>query len=364
MSLERPRHIPVLLREVVDALGLKPGASIVDATFGAGGYSRAILDAHDNVQVLALDRDETAVAAAAAMVTHYAGRLAVVLAPFSDLEEVARSPASATAGDKPATFAAPATFATPANFSAPDGIVLDIGVSSMQIDTAERGFSFMADGPLDMRMGRTGPTAADFINSADEADIADVLFQFGEERRSRAIARAIVRVRKSSPIATTRALATIVEKTLGRARGDEKHPATRTFQALRIHINDELGELASALHGAERLLPSGGRLVVVTFHSLEDRIVKRFLARRSRPQSPGSRHGPPGLSIKVFEPSFRIVNRAPVTASADELATNPRARSAKLRAAERTAAAAFTPDDLAELGIPGGAGVPGRPGRR
>lgn len=332
MTSGQARHIPVLLREVLDALALKPGARIIDGTFGAGGYSRAILDAAADVQVLALDRDETAVAAAAPIVAHYAGRLTIVLAPFSALGDVARE-----------------------NLTPPAGIVLDIGVSSMQIDTAERGFSFMADGPLDMRMGPTGPTAADFINTADEAEIADVLYQYGEERRSRAIAKAILRVRDTGPITTTRALAAILEKTLGRARGDEKHPATRTFQALRIHINDELGELAAALEAAERLLPPGGRLVVVTFHSLEDRIVKRFLARRSRPRSPGSRHGPPSQSIQVFEPSFRIVNRNPLTASVDELAANPRARSAKLRAAERTTAPAFTPDDPAELGIPGGA---------
>ena len=350
MTPGQPRHIPVLLSEVLEALNLKPGARIIDGTFGAGGYSRAILDATGDAEVLALDRDATAVAAAAPMTARYHGRLSVVLAPFSELEQIARGPLTTTSGDRPAAFAAP------------DGIVLDIGVSSMQIDTAERGFSFMADGPLDMRMGQTGPTAADFINSADEADIADVLFQFGEERRSRAVARAIVRARDASPVTTTRALARIVEKTLGRPRGDEKHPATRTFQALRIHINDELGELAAALDGAERILPPGGRLVIVTFHSLEDRIVKRFFARRSRPQSPGSRHGPPVHSIQVFEPSFRIVNRNPLTASEDELAANPRARSAKLRAAERTAAPAFTPDDPAELGIPGGSS--GRSGRR
>ena len=350
MTAQPPRHIPVLLREVLDALNLKPGATIIDGTFGAGGYSRGILDAASDAKVLAIDRDDTAVAAAAPMLAQYAGRLTVVLAPFSDLEEVARDHLATADDDSPAAVARP------------DGIVLDIGVSSMQIDTAARGFSFMADGPLDMRMGQTGPTAADFVNTADEAEIADVLFQFGEERRSRAIARAILRARDTAPVTTTRALAAIVEKTLGRARGDEKHPATRTFQALRIHINDELGELAAALTAAERLLPAGGRLVIVTFHSLEDRIVKRFLARRSRPQSPGSRHGPPSQSIKVFEPSFRIVNRNPITASDQELGANPRARSAKLRAAERTVAPAFGADDPADLGIPGGAR--GRSGRR
>ena len=353
MPLPR-RHIPVLLAEVLDALALEPGQTIVDGTFGAGGYSRAILEAVATTKVLALDRDETVLAAAASITPQYAHRLTVVLSPFSHLEAVARAYLSSDAGP-----------GRPSHFRAPDAVVLDIGVSSMQLDTAERGFSFMADGPLDMRMGREGPTAADFVNGAGEAEIADILFQLGEERRSRAIARAIVKARGAAPIATTLALARIVEKTLGRARGDEKHPATRTFQALRMHINDELGELAAALIAAERILQPGGRLVVVTFHSLEDRVVKRFLARRARPASPGSRHGPPRLGpsaagTTAFAPSFRIVNRNPVTATERELADNPRARSAKLRAAERTAEPAFEPEPPAELGIPGGLRAPGR----
>ena len=330
------RHIPVLLAEVLDALGVQAGQTIIDGTFGAGGYSRAILDKAPGVKVLALDRDETAIRHATELVQAYAGRLTVVQAAFGTLEATAREHAMTNA----------------------DAVVLDIGVSSMQLDTAERGFSFMADGPLDMRMGPEGPTAAVFVNTAGEADIADVLYQLGEERRSRAIAKAIVRARGTAPIATTLGLARIVERTLGRARGDEKHPATRTFQALRIHINDELGELAAALTAAERILKPGGRLVVVTFHSLEDRVVKRFLARRSRPASPGSRHGPPTAAAEPFAPSFRIVNRNPLTASQDELAANPRARSAKLRAAERTSTPAFPMDAPGELGIPGG------PGRR
>ena len=338
MNSGPPRHIPVLLAEVLDALALKSGQTIIDGTFGAGGYSRAILDAAADVRVLALDRDATAIGAAHAMVERYLGRLTVVQSPFSRLQDVAHANLSNDA----------------------DAVVLDIGVSSMQIDTPERGFSFMADGPLDMRMGGDGPSAADFINGAGEAGIADVLFQLGEERRSRAIAKSIVRARQVAPITTTLALARIVEKTLGRARGDEKHPATRTFQALRIHVNDELGELAAALIAAERILKPGGRLVVVTFHSLEDRVVKRFLARRARPASPGSRHGPPSTETAAFAPSFRIVNRNPLTASETELAANPRARSAKLRAAERISAAAFAPEDPADLGIPGGLGGAGR----
>ena len=353
MNSGQPRHIPVLLAEVLDALALQPGQTIIDGTFGAGGYSRAILDAVAGTTVLALDRDATALAAAHAITPGYPNRLTVVLSPFSHLEEVARVYLSSNAEPE-----------RPAVFKAPDAIVLDIGVSSMQVDTPVRGFSFMADGPLDMRMGADGPTAADFINGADEAEIADVLFQLGEERRSRAIAKSIVRARDAAPIATTLELARIVEKTLGRARGDEKHPATRTFQALRIHVNDELGELTAALVAAERILKPGGRLVVVTFHSLEDRVVKRFLARRSRPASPGSRHGPPSAGPTAFAPSFRIVNRNPLTATDGELATNPRARSAKLRAAERTSAPAFAPELPAALGVPGGLDKHGGPGRR
>ena len=313
---------------MLEALDVQAGQTIVDGTFGAGGYSRAILDTAPGVEVLALDRDETAIRDAAALVTAYDGRLTVVLATFGSLEAIAREHLPA----------------------APDAVVLDIGVSSMQLDTAERGFSFMADGPLDMRMGGEGPTAADFVNSADEADIADVIFQLGEERRSRAIAKAIVRAREAAPIGTTLELARIVEKTLGRARGDEKHPATRTFQALRIHINDELGELAAGLAAAENILRPGGRLVVVTFHSLEDRVVKRFFAERSGKQTHGSRHLP-AQSIKSSPPSFRIVNARPLTPSKGELDVNPRSRSARLRAGVRTEAPAW-PLDRDALGVP------------
>ncbi|HEX4893421.1 MAG TPA: 16S rRNA (cytosine(1402)-N(4))-methyltransferase RsmH, partial [Hyphomicrobiaceae bacterium] len=240
-----------------------------------------------------------------------------------------------------------------------DGLVLDIGVSSMQLDIPERGFSFSAGGPLDMRMGDDGPTAADLLATAEEGEIATALFELGEERQARRIAKAIVRERAGNPIATTDQLAALVARVVGRHKGDDKHPATRTFQALRIWVNDELAELAAALVGAERLLKPGGRLVAVTFHSLEDRIVKRFLARRSGPQPQASRHAPP-LRGTVTEPSFQLINRRPLTPSETETSANPRARSAKLRAATRTHAAPWPPEDPAELGVPftGSAGRP------
>jgi 16S rRNA (cytosine1402-N4)-methyltransferase len=232
-----------------------------------------------------------------------------------------------------------------------DGVVLDIGVSSMQLDEAARGFSFMAEGPLDMRMERAGPSAADIINRCEEADLADLIFGFGEERHSRRIARAIIRAREARPIATTGELAAIIERAVGRRHDDDRHPATRTFQALRIAVNDELGELARGLHAAETILAPQGHLVVVTFHSLEDRIVKRFLARRAGRAGAGSRHGPPAVGAGPA-PSFRLVNPKPATPSEAELERNPRARSAKLRAALRTEAPAWPPDTAVEIGLP------------
>lgn len=326
-----------MLAEVLTALVPRDGALYIDSTFGAGGYSAGLLDAAD-CRVLGLDRDPSAVSAAADLVAHFGGRLDVVEARFGEMGEVA----------PPIIAAAGAPLA---------GLVLDIGVSSMQLDEAGRGFSFQADGPLDMRMGHAagllsegaGPSAAEVINTASQELIADILYQLGEERRSRAIAAAIVRRRAEQPFERTSELAEVVTRVLGRPRPGEKHPATRTFQALRIWVNDELGELARALLAAEALLPPGGRLVVVTFHSLEDRIVKQFMAMRTG-RTPGmSRHLPAAGALP--EPSFRIVNSKPLIPSNGEIAANPRARSARLRAAERTDAAAWKPD-LAALGLP------------
>jgi len=328
---QAPRHIPVLLREVVAHLAPQDGELIIDGTFGAGGYTRAILD-QAPCRVIAFDRDDTAIAAAAAMCASYGPRLSLIHAPFSELEPLARQVAGAADG----AFA--------------DGVVLDIGVSSMQLDTAERGFSFMHDGPLDMRMSAEGLCAADFINSADEEAIANVIYTLGEERRSRAIARAIVKARAETPFTRTRQLADVVGRVFHGRKVDGRHPATRTFQALRIYVNDELGELAKALAAAERVLKPGGRLVVVTFHSLEDRIVKRFLTARAGKEPSVSRHLPV-QSLKFIQPSFRIVNSRPLTPSQGELDLNPRARSARLRAAVRTDGVAW-PLDLDAIEVP------------
>jgi 16S rRNA (cytosine1402-N4)-methyltransferase len=271
--------------------------------------------------VLALDRDPTAIAGGAGLVAASEGRLTLAEAPFSTLDEVARR----------------------SGLVAVDGVVLDIGVSSMQLDEPLRGFSFQGDGPLDMRMSGSGPSARDFLADADEEEIADVIYAYGEEHRSRAIARAIVRRRATAPIATTRALADLVLGVFHGRKADGRHPATRTFQALRIHVNDELGELERGLAAAERILRPGGRLVVVTFHSLEDRIVKRFLTERCGKTAGTSRHLPP-QSIKSEAPSFRFVNPRPLTPSQGELDANPRARSARLRAAVRTEAPPHTLD--------------------
>ena len=339
-----PRHVPVLLAEVLVSLEPKPGETYIDATFGAGGYSRAILEAAE-CRVLALDRDPTAVRAAAPLCQRFANRLTVVEACFGKMEEVARVYLSSDARpDQPSVF------------TAPDGVVLDVGVSSMQLDQPERGFSFMTEGPLDMRMtasgAMAGPTAADVVNRFDETEIADILYQLGEERRSRAIARAILKSRAEAPIETTTKLAALVCSVLGPPRRDEKHPATRTFQALRIYVNDELGELANALSAAERILKPGGRLVVVSFHSLEDRIVKRFLTERSKPAPKLSRHMPAQAEPAAAQTSsFRLVNPRPLTPGEAEVWANPRARSARLRAAERISAPPW-PLDLAALGGP------------
>ncbi|MEG8045428.1 16S rRNA (cytosine(1402)-N(4))-methyltransferase RsmH [Sphingomonas aerolata] len=304
-------HIPVLLDEVIAALAPAPGETIVDGTFGAGGYTRALLSR--GACVIAFDRDPDAIAAGQDWADGEE-RLTLVAADFS-----------AMVAELEARDALPV-----------DGITLDIGVSSMQLDQAERGFSFQSDGPLDMRMAQAGMTAADFVNEADEDEIADVLYHFGDEPKSRRVARAIVAAR---PMTRTGELAHVVRRALGYKAHDKKDPATRAFQAIRIHINRELGELADGLLAAERALKPGGRLAIVTFHSLEDRMVKRFLRTRSGSAPSGSRHLPQAKT--VVEPSFTDVGR-PVRAGDDELARNPRARSATLRTARRTSAQPWT----------------------
>jgi 16S rRNA (cytosine1402-N4)-methyltransferase len=312
MNPADPRHVPVLGREAVEMLSPQVGGSYVDATFGAGGYSRAILGV-SGTRVIAIDRDRTAVAGGFDLVDRSEGRLTLVEDRFSRLAEICAAE----------------------GVTAVDGVVMDVGVSSMQLDQAGRGFSFRLDGPLDMRMGQTGPTAADVVAKASEAELADIIYLFGEERHSRAVARAIVAVRKEAPITTTRALADIVARVV-RSKPGDIHPATRTFQGLRIFVNEELDELQTALQAAERALKPGGRLAVVSFHSLEDRIVKNFFAERSKTGG-GSRHLP---EVKQTAPSFRLLTKRPVAPGEAEVSANPRARSAKLRAAERTDAPA------------------------
>jgi len=321
------RHIPVMLSEVLTALSVEDGEVVVDGTFGAGGYARAILETAD-CKLIAIDRDADAFALAGALASEFPGRLIAMLGRYSEMEH----------------------FAASEGVTAVDGVTLDLGVSSMQLDSAERGFSFAKDGPLDMRMGPEGPTAASLVNALGEAELADIIYTFGEERRSRAIAKAIVAKRAEAPITRTLELAEIVLGVLGRKREDTKHPATRTFQALRLYLNAELDELAKGLSAAEQLLKAGGRLVVVTFHSLEDRIVKRFFASRSAAGPKGSRHLPDSLS-KELAPSFQLLNRRPLEPNQEEIRGNPRARSARLRAACRTEAQAH-PLDFAALGVP------------
>jgi 16S rRNA (cytosine1402-N4)-methyltransferase len=315
------RHIPVLLSEVLAALTPQAGERFIDGTFGAGGHAAALLDAAPDVRVLGLDRDPSAIADGQALAGASGERLTLVESRFAGLDRIAEQ----------------------AGFAPADGILLDIGVSSMQLDEPERGFSFQDDGPLDMRMSSTGLTAADVVNTMAQAELADILFHLGEERRSRAIARAIVARRREQAFSRTSELAMVVERVLGRGKVGGRHPATRTFQALRIYVNDELGELVEGLAAAERVLKAGGRLAVITFHSLEDGIVKRFLGDRAGKEKQGSRHLPPGAPTKR-PASFRFVNRGPVTPTEEELAANPRARSAKLRAAIRTDAPAWPPN--------------------
>jgi 16S rRNA (cytosine1402-N4)-methyltransferase len=315
---ESVRHIPVLGREAVEMLAPRDGGVYVDATFGAGGYSRMILGTA-GTRVIGIDRDRTAIAGGFDLVDQSGGRLTLMEDRFSNLAEIC----------------------TAAGIETVDGVVMDVGVSSMQLGQAGRGFSFRLDGPLDMRMGDAGPTAADVIAKASEAELADIIYIFGEERHSRAVARAIVAARKEGAITRTRALADIVARVV-RSKPGDIHPATRTFQGLRIFVNEELDELHLALQAAERVLRPGGRLAVVSFHSLEDRIVKDFLNARSRTGG-GSRHLP---EINQTAPSLTVLTRRPIVAGEKEVAVNPRARSAKLRAAERTDAPAHAADGL------------------
>jgi 16S rRNA (cytosine1402-N4)-methyltransferase len=312
------RHIPVLARHAVDWLAVRPCGLYVDATFGGGGYARIILQTAD-ARVIGIDRDPAAIAQGAALVEATQGRLELVEEQFSNLQAIV------------------------GGTDLVDGIVFDLGVSSMQLDEAARGFSFRLDGPLDMRMSGRGPTAADVVARAAERDLAAIIAELGEEKRARAVARAIVRARSKNPITSTGALAEIVS-TVVVAHDRTIHPATRTFQALRIFVNSELSELARGLAAAERVLKPSGRLVVVAFHSLEDRIVKNFLTRRSRAPA-ASRHRP---EIAAPPPTFRVLTRRPDTPGDAEVTANPRARSAKLRAAERTAAPARG-DDIDDL---------------
>jgi 16S rRNA (cytosine1402-N4)-methyltransferase len=304
-------HIPVLARRAVEWLAVRDGGVYVDGTFGAGGYTHTILQT-PGAQVIGIDRDQGAIARGAGLVAQAHGRLELVEDRFSNLQSIAGR-------------------------AAVDGIVFDLGASSMQLDEAGRGFSFRLDGPLDMRMGRDGQSAADVVARASERDLAIIIATLGEERHARAVARAIVKARSEQAIDTTRALAEIVARVV-HARESAIHPATRTFQALRIFVNEELAELAHGLAAAERVLKPAGRVVVVAFHSLEDRIVKNFVAERSRAPA-YSRHLP---EMTAAAPTFRLLTRRPETPDDAEIAANPRARSAKLRAAERTDAAART----------------------
>jgi 16S rRNA (cytosine1402-N4)-methyltransferase len=305
------KHIPVMLDEVIDVLAPRDGAIYVDATFGGGGYTEALLSRAKCV-VYAIDRDPEAIRRGASLAEQFGDRLTLIEGRFSEMDVLVHAQA--------------------------DGVAFDVGVSSFQLDDARRGFSFAADGPLDMRMSAKGRTAADAVNTLSEAELTDILRRYGEEKRARAVARAIIAAR---PITRTRALAEIVEKALGpSARKQAIHPATRSFQALRIYVNDELGELERGLEAAERTLKPMGRLAVVAFHSLEDRIVKRFLTERAGKLPRASRHAPDEAPSRA--PTFRLLPPSPRMPRKSEIEANPRSRSARLRAAERTSAPAWS----------------------
>lgn len=326
-------HVPVLLAEVLHAIAPRDGGRYVDGTFGVGGYTRALLAAAE-CTVFAIDRDPEAIARASRLAGGFGARLVPLEGRFGEMDRLVRR----------------------AGCESVDGVTLDLGVSSPQLDRAERGFSFRQDGPLDMRMERRGPSAADVVNAAGEAELADIIFHLGEERYARRIARAIVAARAEAPIERTAVLARIVRRAVpmpvrraGRRGADRSlDPATRTFQALRIHVNRELDELDHGLEAAERLLSPGGRLAVVSFHSLEDRRVKTFLRRRSGKQAGPSRHDPAAIRpTSEPRPSFRVITGRPIDPTAEEVARNPRARSARLRVAERTDAPPFDKGEAA-----------------
>lgn len=327
-------HVPVMLEEVLKALAPKPGELMVDATFGAGGYTRALLES--GAKVIAFDRDPTAIAAGKANFARFSTNLTLVESPFGAMVEKVRARGIAKV----------------------DGVVFDLGVSSMQLDEAERGFSFRLDGPLDMRMSGSGTSAADLVNGLDEKVLADILFRYGEEKHSRAIARMIVRRRAQTPFTRTRDLAEAIAAITGKPGPERIHPATRSFQGLRIAVNRELDEIAAGLAGAEELLAPGGRLVAVTFHSLEDRLVKRFLGERAV-ETRSSRHAPEIAQIPL---SFALLQRGVREPSARETADNARARSAKLRSASRTPAPPI-PLDRQALGLWSFEDAPKRNGR-
>jgi len=312
-------HIPVLLRPLLRAVSPVEGVWL-DGTFGAGGYSRALLEAGAD-KVIGVDRDPMVFEMAREWSAQYGDRLELVEGVFSKLDEYA---------------------------SDLDGVVLDLGVSSMQLDLAERGFSFIKDGPLDMRMSQSGQSAADIVNSSSEVELADILFHYGEERASRRIAKAIVKARTIEPITRTLRLAEIIEGCLPRSKPGQSHPATRSFQALRIAVNNEYGELAEGLMAAERALKPGGMLAVVTFHSVEDRMVKRFLQARGGAEGRANRYAP---QLEEAKPQFELLSRKAIAPDDEELAENPRSRSAKLRVARRTAEPAGEIDPK-RLGMP------------